>query len=286
MRLVTFLLISLLLFFSSCDESNPSGNNNVSIIGTWILATEKETEIEIGVDTTVYIDNYTVAQSYIILVISATTITMYTNDEVETNMEVTNYTMIGNKITLMGESFDVAIVGGQLYLKSVYTETGYIDIWEVYFNKYTGAIPPESWPDIPVIQIPTSTTTIQTNGSSLSGTLDIGKVNWYIFSGIAGKAYVITTTGDCDTYLRLYKTAGSVLELINSNDDMNEDELNSQITWICSANGTYYFSVRGYDDDETGSYGISVLSSLEHYAGTSLFSKRNEIKARKLKSKR
>lgn len=106
------------------------------------------------------------------------------------------------------------------------------------------------------------------------------------FSRVAGKAYVITTTGDCDTDLRLYQVKGSVLELISSNDDMNEDELNSQITWTCSANGTYYFSVRGYDDEETGSYGISVLSSLDHYAGTPLFSKRKEIKAKNLKRKR
>lgn len=285
MRVPIVVIFLSFFIFINCDKDNPSGSNDAKLIGSWILVKDKETEIENGV--VVYIDSmiYTIDESYLLYVFSSSTLTAYSNDGDETTFQAVPYTASGGKITAEGESVDYIISGNMLILTARYEEDSLIYIYDAFFDKYTGNIPPDGWPPIPTDTIPSNATTIPTNGTSLNGTLVIDGVDWYLFTATSGKTYVIETTGDIvDTYLRLYEVTGNVLTMIASNDDYND--LNARISWSCSSSGTYYFSVKAFDDMEEGDYGISVTSSRFSYKQGIFLPRIKQIKAKRLKKKK
>ena len=282
---IVAIFLSLFIFINCDKDDNPSGNDNANLIGNWILVKEKETILENGVIVEVDSTVYTIAESFILLAFTTNTVTSYYNEIDETTLEEFPYTASGGKMTIEGESIDYKITGDMLIFTERYEEDSVIEIYDLFFDKYTGKIPPDGWPPIPTDTIPSNATTIPTNGTSLNGTLVIDGVDWYLFSAASGKTYVIETTGDIvDTYLRLYEVTGNVLTMIASNDDGND--LNARISWSCSVSGTYYFSVRGYDDLEEGDYGISVTSSRLSYEQGVFIPRIKQIKASILKKRK
>lgn len=283
MRVVIIAILAGFFFFTGCkDDDNPSGHNDAKLLGNWILMKEKETIMENGVVVEVDSTIYTIAESYILLVFHTNTVTSYFNELDETYIEEFPYKTSAGKIIIEGDPVDYTIIGDMLIITQRYVEDDTTEIYEIFFDKYSGTIPPDGWPPIATEPIPSNATNMPTNGTSLNGTLVIGGVDWYSFTASSGKTYVIETTGDIvDTYLRLYEVAGNVLTMIASNDDGND--LNARISWLCDANGTYYFSVRAYDDEEEGDYGISVKTSRSSYRQDMFISQIRQIRNLRLK---
>ncbi|HEX2612339.1 MAG TPA: hypothetical protein VHO02_01945 [Fibrobacteria bacterium] len=87
--------------------------------------------------------------------------------------------------------------------------------------------------------------------------------DYYKFKAEAGETYLIRTryTSDStDTKMSLWDFAGDDVDPLDQNDDIDEDgeDYNAGIEWTCETSGTYYFIVSGFEDDEEGSYKVSV----------------------------
>ena len=132
-------------------------------------------------------------------------------------------------------------------------------------TRYRGEYPPACWSQIPdgddtyePNNQPENATEIETDGSEQLHTLTEGDVDWFSFGAESGTYYTLETQGFLDTYLQLYRSNGT--QQIDYDDDSGES-LNASLTWQCQSGGTYYFKARGYDNDETGPYLVSVTSS-------------------------
>ncbi|MBI1249468.1 S8 family serine peptidase [bacterium] len=97
-------------------------------------------------------------------------------------------------------------------------------------------------------------------GGSLSGKLNYaGDVDYFRFSAVAGKTYVIDTSHS--------SMAGSILSLYGSNgatkltQDASGDSSGSKLVWTASATGTVYVAVKGATNSEVGNYSISIAES-------------------------
>ena len=90
----------------------------------------------------------------------------------------------------------------------------------------------------------TTTTSILTVGSSVTGTLEtLGDHDWYKITLTAGQSVVVTLNGVTfqDTYLYIRDLSGN---LLFSNDDMSDGNLSSQVAFSATYSGTYYIDVR------------------------------------------
>ncbi len=272
MRIIIVAILAGVLFFTGCkEESNPtSSSNDVNLIGNWILAKEKYTETVNGVVTSIDSIIYTTSESPALLIFAANTITGYYNDGYETTIENISYTTLNGKIFVQGSSVDYSVTGDLFKVYQSAVTDSSVQKLDLFYDKYTGNIPPDGWPPVPTKPIPDSVTVISTNGTSLNGALVDSAVDWYSFTATSGNAYTIKTTGILDTYLRLFEVTGTVLTMINSNDDGSNSDLNAKIIWSCSSDGTYYFNVRGFDDLQVGNYGVSVTSARSTF-GQSIF---------------
>lgn len=95
------------------------------------------------------------------------------------------------------------------------------------------------------------------NNVYFEGTIDFpGDIDYFIFSPDISGTYTITSTGTTDTYGTLYNTDHSVLA---SNDDFAGLGANFQISYNLTAGQLYYFSVRHYNPNCTGDYGIYLI---------------------------
>lgn len=102
-----------------------------------------------------------------------------------------------------------------------------------------------------------SSTPIQADGTPVSGVIETGgDVDWFRFSAGAGTCTLQTGGGE-DTYLTLYGTDGTT---VLDEDDDGGGNLLSLITWDIPAAGTYYASVRLYDNSDTGAYSLAVTA--------------------------
>ncbi|MFM2330455.1 MAG: hypothetical protein RLZZ494_2558 [Pseudomonadota bacterium] len=106
-----------------------------------------------------------------------------------------------------------------------------------------------------------TTATLTVNGEAGSSAIDsTGDQDWWKVRLKVGVTYVFTLSADVDSTLdptlRLLNSAGTKL---TSNDDINDSNKNSRITYTASATGTYYLSAQGYNS--TGAYTIAVVSS-------------------------
>lgn len=263
-------LITLLIFFG-CDDSTTgsSGSNAITssdVAGNWILIKDYEEETEDG-ETIKDSTSYTLTTSDMIISIASNLITSYFNYSTETEIELIalnpSKTLADNLVESFSEtgaSGSVATKGDTLVFVVTYSETGYSYKEIITFVKYSGTIPPSHWPAIPTEDIPSNATSLTTSSNISSSIETSGDEIWYSFSATSGTTYTITTGGILDSHLRLYKVNGSELTLIGGNDDYNED-FNSQIVWVCPTTATYYVSVRGFDDSETGNFTLSLKAN-------------------------
>jgi hypothetical protein len=91
-----------------------------------------------------------------------------------------------------------------------------------------------------------------TPGSSwISRTLHTDDDDWFGISGWGSGILTLETAGDLDTYMELYE--GSSRSAVYENDD-GGDGNNAYIEYFIERGKNYIVKVRGYDDDETGSY--------------------------------
>ena len=87
--------------------------------------------------------------------------------------------------------------------------------------------------------------------------LDANQNQWYSFTPTASDNYSIFTTGNTDTYGRLYDSS---LNLLTSDDDSGE-QLNFSISRQLEAGKTYYIRVSGLRDLDEGFYFIRVVNT-------------------------
>jgi len=91
-------------------------------------------------------------------------------------------------------------------------------------------------------------------GAVLSGSITSGQRKLYSVRTAEAGLYTVETSGNTDTYLDAYDSS---YMYIGYNDD-GDNDYNAQLEIIAEANKTYYFVLRGYENDTSGSYRIWV----------------------------
>ena len=108
---------------------------------------------------------------------------------------------------------------------------------------------------------------VAVNGSA-TGTLEVlSDRDWFLVQLVSGIAYTIAVTGSTggggslsDPYLRLYNSAGT---LVGQNDDIVlGSNRNSLLTFTPTASGLYYVDAGAYNDQSTGTYRVTVNTSV------------------------
>ena len=94
-----------------------------------------------------------------------------------------------------------------------------------------------------------------------------GKAIWYKFTPETGGKYIIYSTGDYDSYVTLYTDPEG--EEITHNDDKedaddaDDADRNFELEYMLQANTTYYYRVRMYSPDVTGSFKVKFEKAPE-----------------------
>jgi hypothetical protein len=94
-------------------------------------------------------------------------------------------------------------------------------------------------------------------GNFLSGTLSSGEEQWYRVRTTQAGLVTVETSGGVDTVMEVYNSSWQLLE---GDDDSGED-YNARLEILTESNQSYYYKVRGYSSDDTGSY--RILASFE-----------------------
>ena len=87
-------------------------------------------------------------------------------------------------------------------------------------------------------------------GQVASDRLDSGDSHYYEFDAQRGRTYTIETYAEFDSYLELLDDT----EYRIDSDDDGGSGSSSMIQWTADYSGTHFIVVRGYDDDDEGSY--------------------------------
>ncbi len=222
---------------------------------------------------------YSVATSLLLIVVSNSSTVTYTNWADETTVEQFLQGAQDDIIYLMGSPVPCSMKNGQIYIKESYTFDDTTYITEVFLDPYTGTVPPDLWPDLATVSLPTTVKTIKTDGTSITDSIeDWDDTLWYSFSASGGNSYTIETTGESDPSLSLFGKSGGLLEIILVNYDKSWMDENAKIVWNCSSSGTYYVAVEGWCDD---GYTISVNKSYYRTAGEILVRRLRDIALRR-----
>ncbi len=97
--------------------------------------------------------------------------------------------------------------------------------------------------------------TVTREGSTTAGDIErSGDWDYFRFRAEGGREYTIETRTDSDTEIELYDGDG---DSIDSDDDGGEG-YGSRLVWRAPSSGDYYVAVRGYANEVTGSYTLSV----------------------------
>src|SRR5688572_2722527 len=105
-----------------------------------------------------------------------------------------------------------------------------------------------------------------TPGQTVQGTLssddptafDYGHFQAYVFRASAGERLEATMeSGDFDTYLRVGRSLGLVMDPIREDDD-GGDGTDSRLRFTAPATGTYVLMAQGYDNDDLGEYTLTL----------------------------
>ncbi|MDR0402892.1 MAG: PPC domain-containing protein [Treponema sp.] len=99
---------------------------------------------------------------------------------------------------------------------------------------------------------------LEINGTEISRSLHTGDQDWFIVSPEEDGYVDITTSGRIDTVMELYTDS---FELIAENDD-GPDDYNARLGLMVERGKNYIVLVRGYSEDETGSYGVKAVFSV------------------------
>jgi hypothetical protein len=99
---------------------------------------------------------------------------------------------------------------------------------------------------------------LETGGAEITRSLHEGDEDWFvIIPGEEDGYIVVKTSGSTDTVMELYTDS---FEQITENDDFGGD-YNAGIGFMARRGNRYLVLVRGYSEDETGSYGIKAVFS-------------------------
>jgi hypothetical protein len=121
--------------------------------------------------------------------------------------------------------------------------------------------------DDPVGLNPCATRTTQAIGATTSGELETGDcsaadrfVDRYIFTVPAGGASLRINyqSAAIDPHLFLFDTQGRLL--VQNDDSADTDTFNSSL-WVLLGAGTYHLDATSFDEDETGTYSLSVANT-------------------------
>jgi hypothetical protein len=93
-------------------------------------------------------------------------------------------------------------------------------------------------------------------GNSQSANLPSEGENWFRVRTTQAGLVIVETSGSLDTLMEAYDGSWNLLD----SDDDGGEEYNARLEILAEANQTYFFKVRGYDDD-TGAY--RILASYE-----------------------
>lgn len=233
------------------------------ITGTWLLV-RQAMEGSISMDTT-----YSGTESGFILVITADSTISFENCSTYTDRYASAYTDNGSSIIVEGDTLAYYFQGNQLVFQM--NDASFTS--RMYLDEYTGQVPPSTWPPLGSGGTddeyePDNTyldaNPITSDGTAQYHTFTVNDTDWYMFSAQSGYTYILETGGSRDTYLMLYDADGTTLL---DYDDDGDIDYNALLTWICEADGVYYFSVHEYSGDE-GDYSVAVTISLGKRAVT------------------
>lgn len=95
-------------------------------------------------------------------------------------------------------------------------------------------------------------------GTVVSGNLNSGQEIWYSIRITETSVLTVKTMGNVDTYLEIYDDQR---KLITENDDGAEEDTNAIVEIVARSGKTYLVKLRGYDNDQTGSFRILAVNS-------------------------
>lgn len=265
-KLITLLILGVsLTFFTGCGddiEILPSTDTQASeLSGSWIA-----TSGTIDLNGDIEEKTYTESESPVLLEISDEFYYEFENDDTITTQSRRHITptsraellFVNPGVSVDGDdlSVNITISGDNMTIVVSQIAGSQWQIITMEFSRYNETSLPTSWPRLEVIATPSQAEEL--SSSSISGSISsYGEKDWYSFDAVAGNSYTITTGGELDSYLRLFEEDGGNLYSIAENDDYGVS-LNSQIEWTCTTSGTYYVSVAGYWQFETGSYTVTL----------------------------
>lgn len=161
-----------------------------------------------------------------------------------------------------GSELEYSIVDGKLRI---------VDAGDVIMlAAYNGVVPPASWTDPSLLTNDTyepnneisTATTIAPGGTIQNHYMgDCGDEDYFMFSAIAGRNYIMETNSPLndilDLTLLLYAGNGTLLD----SDDDSGTNYHPSLYWTCQVSGDYYFVIEGFWDDDIGNYSVSVVES-------------------------
>jgi hypothetical protein len=137
-RLVMCVAVVASIVVISCNDDNPTGTsfNKADLIGTWSITKEIYTEQGQQPDTSTFdnevIFKYTEDNKNIV----------YYNVGECTGIDTTLYALNGDKISDADGDRTISIVGNEIIMICLESDHSTTQ----YFTKYTGVVPPASWP--------------------------------------------------------------------------------------------------------------------------------------------
>jgi hypothetical protein len=200
--------------------------------------------------------------------------TLVIHDERGANLLATERSTANTWQLFDGETFVIiSKTASQLVLNVSGTQANFGEEFSVRvtLKPYTAAFPPPIWS---IEQSPTDlnepnntfgqATPLTVGTQATPARLAVDDADWYSFPAQSGTTYILETFSDLDTYIRLYGADG--ITLLNTDDDAGED-LNAQVVWTAPSTGRYYFTVRGFDDQESGFYYVRAVEQVNFKPG-------------------
>ena len=150
-------------------------------------------------------------------------------------------------------------------------DDGSFDEYTVTLKQYDESLPPGSW-----TQTLADDNAEPDNSYDMATAISVGETtgfhtttandqDWFKFDATAGESYLIQVSGYVDGYMELYDTNGTTL--IDEDDDNGSDvdvetshDLNPVLLWNCDNSGTYYFMIKGFDEETTGHYKVTLTT--------------------------
>ena len=253
------LATSAALLIIGCEEE--AEDYAADIINTYIVES-----IEF-MDETIDLSDFPVEDALLVKITRDEAIT-YENDE--DHCEDT-YTVESDDIEGVTETVILFTDGSEIEYSIVGDKLRLVDGGDVIMlAAYNGVVPPASWTDPTLLTNDTyepdnelsTATTIAPGGTIQNHYMgDCGDEDYFMFSAIAGRNYVMETNSPLNEYLDLtlllYAGNGTLLD----SDDDSGTNYHPSLYWTCQVSGDYYFVIEGFWSDDIGNYSVSVVES-------------------------